>query len=189
MPLAGRTHAHAPAPLPSHPPPLPRACRRYGLTQQRMGAASGAGLQGIDSLPLGLQQYITKLQEWAKPRIHQASAKAPRTAERTQYGVCPKMPHRESSSAAIDPFTFSAFALPRLLAPCVPCCRPTAADTFRAPSPLRRPRPQLCADRRRAAEDEASFRRHAGGPASKPPFSPPLNLPRTSSNLSPYSPP
>lgn len=48
----------------------------------------------LERLPNGLQQYIHKLQEWARPRIQaQASATRQRPTERQTYGACPRTPH------------------------------------------------------------------------------------------------
>lgn len=56
-------------------------------TAGRRTNSSGIILQ----LPRSLQQYVSKLQEWASPRILQSSTR-PRAPERATYGRCPKTP-------------------------------------------------------------------------------------------------
>ena len=47
----------------------------------------------VVSLPSGLQKYVLKLREWASEKLGGGMGVRPsRSAERTQYGDCPKIP-------------------------------------------------------------------------------------------------
>ena len=87
-----------PSPLPPLPPcprrrPAPRVPARTRPRPPRPPRAPQVGIQ--QRLPQGLQQYVFKIQEWARPRIQQQSLSSrQRTShERQLYGACPKTPH------------------------------------------------------------------------------------------------
>lgn len=69
---------------------------QYGLARTLQANGNG-GVKSVDDLPSGLQQYISKLQDWAKPRMAQVQQKQPRSQERVRYGACPKIPHKCAS--------------------------------------------------------------------------------------------
>lgn len=72
---------------------------QYGLTRTLQSSKSTVGtVRTVEDLPTGLRQYISKLQEWAKPRVVQVQQKQPRSQERVRYGACPKTPHKHELS-------------------------------------------------------------------------------------------
>ena len=57
----------------------------------------GPGALTVEQLPTGLQQYITKLQDWARPRVTSVTQKQPRTQERLLSGS-----HRAALTSAAN---------------------------------------------------------------------------------------
>lgn len=74
-----------------HPPKL--TASKAKDKEAAEAAARKAAPHDIGTLPEGLQEYIRKLRAWAKPKIEGVSMRR-RTAEKAQYGVCPKAPHK-----------------------------------------------------------------------------------------------
>ena len=72
-----------------------QAARAAAIAKAEALARANAPLD-ISRLPPGLQQYISRLRDWAKPKVETATVKHERnkTAETSAYGVCPKTPHR-----------------------------------------------------------------------------------------------
>lgn len=83
-------------PRPAVPPPNGGAAVRAAALAKAEAAKEANKPHDISKLPPGLQQYISRLREWAKPKVENVQLKAERNkaTESSSYGVCPKTPHK-----------------------------------------------------------------------------------------------